>query len=70
MIPVDQTKFGDEGNCYQACLASILEIGIDEVPTFSSSSNWVREVQQWLEQRGLAMLHVNVPESESISGGI
>jgi hypothetical protein len=28
---VDQTKFGEEGNCFVACLASILEVGLEEL---------------------------------------
>lgn len=41
MKPVDQTLFGsfsaprnERGNCYPACIASILEIKIDDVPHF------------------------------------
>lgn len=33
MKPVDQTKFGyPEGNCLMACVASILEVGLDDLP--------------------------------------
>ncbi len=33
MRPVDQTKFGyPEGNCLMACVASILEVGLDALP--------------------------------------
>lgn len=33
MKPVTQTKFGDpEGNCLMACVASIVEVPIDECP--------------------------------------
>jgi len=35
MKKVDQTIFGVKGNCYSACIASILEIPIKDVPTFS-----------------------------------
>ena len=32
MIPVDQTKFGSpEGNCFNAVIASILEVSIDRI---------------------------------------
>ncbi len=30
MKPVFQTRFGRDGNCYAACLASILEIDLDD----------------------------------------
>ena len=33
MKSVDQTKFGyPEGNCLMACVASILEVGLDDLP--------------------------------------
>lgn len=35
MIPIHQTKFGNlQGNCFAACIASILEIPIEDVPNF------------------------------------
>lgn len=34
MKPVLQTKFGLQGNCLTACLASLFELTIDEVPCF------------------------------------
>lgn len=34
MKPVYQTFFGKEGNCMQACIASLLEMSLDEVPRF------------------------------------
>jgi hypothetical protein len=40
MIPVNQTKFTfEEGNCGEACVASILEIELSEVPKFNDPSN-------------------------------
>ena len=34
MIPVMQTVFGDNGNCMQACVASLLELPLEDVPQF------------------------------------
>lgn len=31
MIPVFQTRFGDEGNCLAACFASIIEVPLDRL---------------------------------------
>lgn len=40
MIPVNQTTFGiKEGNCHAACVASILEIPIDQVPNFAKGND-------------------------------
>ncbi len=59
MKPVDQTLFGDkEGNCYAACLASILELPIEDVPNFcAESKNWLERAEEWLRVRhSLTML--------------
>lgn len=60
MKPVMQTVLGSPyGNCFQACLASLLELPIDLVPEFrriqtdnsgkcmvTESQNWLRETQK------------------------
>jgi hypothetical protein len=59
MKPVTQTIVGRQGNCYAACLASIFEISIEEVPEFhdgvvagmdSNEVNriWNTNVRNWL----------------------
>ena len=48
MIPVDQTKFGESGNCFDACLASILEIGIDKFPNFKGVG-WAKRYNIFLQ---------------------
>lgn len=35
-----QTKYGEEGNCFAACVASLFEIGIDEVPFLGKDEEW------------------------------
>lgn len=37
---VYQTKFGDEGNCFAACVASLLEIDIEKVPFLGKDEEW------------------------------
>jgi hypothetical protein len=58
--PVIQTTFGDgKGNCFTACVASILELSIDEVPDFCvlyGDKEWWIELEKWLALRGLAPL--------------
>jgi hypothetical protein len=52
--PVFQTKFGLEGNCLAACVATILGYPIESVPipaAFGSVQN--RELNAWLVNRGL-----------------
>jgi hypothetical protein len=64
MIPVHQTTFGVKrfpyvpGNCLSACIASILEIPLEEVPNFVDTSDhrdglWVGRLNAWLGQLGL-----------------
>ena len=52
MTPVDQTRFGDEGNCFAACLASILECPLESVPDpmeiHRAGQNWRRAISAWL----------------------
>lgn len=54
MRPVDQTTFGvPGGNCFTACVASLLELPIDEVPYFMADDDWFPGFQQWLKRWGL-----------------
>jgi hypothetical protein len=40
MNKVFQTKFNDEGNCFAACVASMLKCDIDEVPHLGIEEEW------------------------------
>lgn len=58
MKPTDQNKFGvPGGNCFSACIASILELPIQEVPYFMSDDihgrEWIIKLGNWLRPRGL-----------------
>ncbi len=67
MIPVTQTKLyrsedhpegRQRGNCQRAAMASILEIGIDDMPPFelaATSSDFWEDIRIWLEERGLRL---------------
>ncbi len=59
MKPVDQTTFGAPGgNCLSACIASLLELPIEEVPYFGppdrigTREEWGKNIEQWLNPRG------------------
>lgn len=62
MIPVDQTIFSDDeegrrGNCWIACIASILERPLESVPHFVQIENeggqhWFTHTWQWLLENG------------------
>jgi len=60
MKPVDQTLFGwPSGNCFAACVASILELPLDEVPNFMlNHETWFEDAYRWLAARGYSLLYV------------
>ena len=52
MIPVEQTKFEEMGNCMQACVASIFNLPLDEVPDFvNENTDWYGAFEMWLIKR-------------------
>ncbi len=59
MKPVMQTKFGDNGNCWAACLASLLEFDITDVPdlfTHAEDIEWKANTNAWLARYGFGCL--------------
>ena len=64
MIPVDQTRVHDPdngviGNCWRACVASLLECGIDDMPPFEEANNpgkMEMDSRRWLLGRGLVFM--------------
>lgn len=67
MTPIKQTILSDRengivGNCWQACVASLLDLSIDEVPHFCDSDNWPLNFYGWLKERGLACLEFKLLE--------
>lgn len=54
----------DRGNCLSACLASILELDIEEVPNFvwHFKNEFDDAVQLWLAARGYAWLRIRMPK--------
>jgi hypothetical protein len=66
MIPVFQTRRGPLGNCYAACVASILEKPLDEVPDIRGK-DWGRRFSQWFDSQGIGSKFLqgnNLPLSE------
>jgi hypothetical protein len=52
MKPVAQDKFLMEGNCFPACLASILECNLEQVPDFrDGQAKWFMDYQTWLREK-------------------
>lgn len=62
MIPIDQTMFGeDQGDCLSACLASILEIPLEDVPYFADIEDnieFYKAINAWLRPYGYFYLTI------------
>jgi hypothetical protein len=65
MKPVLQTEFGPgNGNCLSACIASILEIPVSDVPNFAregldaDGTRWIQRLGNWLAARGWGFIHM------------
>lgn len=58
MTPVDQTVFDDgKGDCLRACIASILDLPITDLPNFAES-DYVNGAITWLWERCIPSLHL------------
>ncbi len=76
MKPVKQTTFGTPGgNCFSACVASILELDIEEVPYFMGEKFWTDTFGIWLSKRKLwyldfdwneTLAHAHISETEDV----
>lgn len=40
MIKVIQTKHGEDGNCFAACIASLFDVEIDDIPFLADYQDW------------------------------
>lgn len=76
MKPVDQAQFGtkpgkpDAGNCFSACIASILELPITAIPNFATLPDeqdaWDDAIREYLAPFGLWILTLS---SKAMDGG-
>ena len=66
MIPITQTVLtAPGGDCFPACLASILEMNLADVPNFQGS-DWQRRYHDWLQPLGLAMITAGLPHEDDL----
>ena len=51
-----QTRFGKDGNCIKACFATLLGVGLDDVPDYRPDDgvkrNWYLRYEDWFQGRG------------------
>lgn len=81
MKPVDQTKFVDHvpnddpeaaGNCFQSCVASVLELALDDVPHFAAlpAATWWGSFVDWANAAGYDVVaHDDAPDGFAICSG-
>ena len=61
MIPLDQTIFTvPGGNCFAACVASLLEVSLSRVPNFHNEEDWATALAAWLLPRGMYPVYVGL----------
>jgi hypothetical protein len=61
MKPIDQTVLGfTNGNCFAACIASLLEVPIASLPIIPSEMEWLETTQKALIPHGLFYLEVRL----------
>lgn len=59
MNRVFQTRFGKEGNCFAACLASLFEVPLEQVDQCACNNpTWAAETDAFLARYGLYMTEV------------
>lgn len=60
MTPVDQRIIakteGAVGDCLSACIASVLDLPLDDVPIFVAEPDWYGACVAWLRARGIALV--------------
>lgn len=49
---------GDMGNCFTACIASLLEESIEDVPHFVLEENWREAINKWLAKKNLFYIDI------------
>lgn len=68
MTPVDQDIFEDgRGNCFAACIASLLDLPLSDVPNFSEHENCDAAAENWLNDRGLTLFVMKFLDTESLA---
>ena len=70
MKPVMQTIFPSDdnplrGNCFAACIASLLEMSLEDVPHLTEHDDWRERTNDWLGGLGLGMVEVFLDTTEA-----
>lgn len=52
MVKVPQTVTGTQGDCFRACLASLLEKPIEDIPLYVGDDAQWQKYWSWLQEQG------------------
>lgn len=68
-----QTDFGSTGNCFSACLASVFDIPLEDVPNFyiiagNDPAIWWGAVRDWLRLRGFGVMSIQANLIDQFEG--
>lgn len=71
MIKTFQTNFEPgKGNCLQACVASILELPLGEVPNFALEPDWSYGISKFVSEYGLSICIIDRKEDGLLGRGM
>ena len=70
MIPIIQTVHTkDDGNCLAACLASVLEVGIETFPDLpKGNGKWIKIITEHLHKMDYNLILIDDINEENIQG--
>ena len=73
MIPVDQEVGNPTSNCFDACLASVLEMPMANIPEYVDDAVWLEDYNRWLKPLNLQIMALSfkpiVPQGYAILVG-
>jgi len=59
MKKVYQTRFGTDGNCWAACIATIFGVELSEVDQCAcNNKDWAEQTMAWLKPRGFSYIEI------------
>lgn len=67
MKPIFQTIFDfKHGDCMRACVASIFELSLEEVPNFNDpdSSYYAKNLEKWGSERGITAVNITLTNDD------
>jgi hypothetical protein len=59
MKKVFQTRFGKDGNCWAACIATVFGVELSEVDQCAcNNQDWAEQTMRWLQLRGFSYIEI------------